>query len=142
LLIAAVFSAVFLEDILDTAKQEMFKIMKENEGKFAEVDDPEHVADVLGMSAVIIQVPSSTSVDFGEQCVFFCCCSTQDLTARRNKNYDFSWDRMLQAEGETGNVSNSKITTFGPNFLSKVRTCNTLTRECAQFCGKLVIIAH
>jgi arginyl-tRNA synthetase len=54
--------------------------MKKNEEKFKEVEDPEAAADIIGMSAVIVQ----------------------DLSAKRRKNYDFDWDRMTAFEGETG----------------------------------------
>jgi len=73
-------NVVFLDDILNEAKEAMLQQMQENPGKFAEITDPERVADIIGMSAVVIQ----------------------DLTAKRIKNYDFNMDRMTQSEGETG----------------------------------------
>jgi arginyl-tRNA synthetase len=73
-------TAVFLEDILAEAKDVMLEVMKKNEDKFKEVPDPETAADIVGMSAVIVQ----------------------DLSAKRRKNYDFNWDRMTAFEGETG----------------------------------------
>ncbi len=73
-------TAVFLDDILAEAKDVMFEIMKKNEEKFKEVEDPEAAADIIGMSAVIVQ----------------------DLSAKRRKNYDFDWGRMTAFEGETG----------------------------------------
>lgn len=73
-------TAVFLNEILAEAKDVMFEVMKKNAEKFKEVEDPEAAADVIGMSAVIVQ----------------------DLSAKRRKNYDFDWDRMTAFEGETG----------------------------------------
>ncbi|KAI9320066.1 arginyl-tRNA synthetase [Dichotomocladium elegans] len=85
---------IFLNDILDTAQDQMKQNMLEsgkNDELMAEgvVRDGKHlggqdaidaVADQLGASAVIIQ----------------------DLAARRVLNYDFSYDRMTAARGHTG----------------------------------------
>jgi len=73
-------TAVLLSEILDEAKQVMLEVMQKNEEKSKEVLDQEHAADVVGMSAVIVQ----------------------DLSAKRRKNYDFNWERMTAFEGETG----------------------------------------
>jgi arginyl-tRNA synthetase len=73
-------TAVFLEDILDTARDTNLEIMRKNEGKFAEVLNPEETADIIGISATFIQ----------------------DLIAKRIKDYDFNYDRMLQSHGDTG----------------------------------------
>ncbi|KAM9971703.1 hypothetical protein ACTFIW_011686 [Dictyostelium discoideum] len=73
-------TVVFLEDILNKTQKKMLKIMKQNEQKFAEIEDPEKVADIVGLSAVVIQ----------------------DFNAKRNKDYDFNWDRMLKSDGDTG----------------------------------------
>lgn len=45
----------FLNDILEAAAETMMEQMKRNEAKFALIEDPDHCADVLGMSAVKIQ---------------------------------------------------------------------------------------
>ena len=74
----------------------MLEVMQKNEKKFAEIENPgtfltflvlrlifsyaEEVADIIGLSAVIIQ----------------------DLSARRIKDYDFNWARMTSFEGDTG----------------------------------------
>jgi arginyl-tRNA synthetase len=73
-------NVVFLEQILDEAASENLKIMKANEEKFAQLEDPERAADIVGMSAVIVQ----------------------DLKAKRHKDYTFDWNRMLQSIGDTG----------------------------------------
>lgn len=73
-------TVVFLEDILEEAKETMHEVMRKNEKKYAEVEEPEKVADEIGISAVKIQ----------------------DNSARRIKNYDFNMDRMCSFEGDTG----------------------------------------
>jgi arginyl-tRNA synthetase len=73
-------TVVFLEDILEEAKETMHEVMRKNETKYAEIDEPERVADEIGISAVKIQ----------------------DNSARRIKNYDFNMDRMCTFEGDTG----------------------------------------
>ncbi len=56
------------------------EVMKKNEKKYAEIEDPESTADIIGISAVLIQ----------------------DLSARRIKDYAFEWSRMTSFEGDTG----------------------------------------
>ncbi|KAG0023712.1 Arginyl-tRNA synthetase [Podila clonocystis] len=87
-------NAVFLEDILDTARGTMLDKMKENESKFEAVKESvqgttssegsknaaEIVADKLGISAVVIQ----------------------DFQAKSSKGYEFSWKRMTESTGNTG----------------------------------------
>lgn len=73
-------SVVFLSQILDQVKDEMHEVMKKNEAKYAQIEDPEHVSDTVGMSSIIIQ----------------------DMGARRVKDYAFDWSRMLSFEGDTG----------------------------------------
>lgn len=73
-------TAVFLEEILDEAKKTMHEVMQKNEKKYSQIDNPDYVADVIGMSAVRIQ----------------------DMAARRVKNYDFEIARMCSFEGDTG----------------------------------------
>lgn len=78
-------TVVFLQDILDTAKECMLENMKNgNQVKFNDLVDNQvdiqQVADNLGSSAVIVQ----------------------DMVAKRAKNYEFSWDRMTSAKGYTG----------------------------------------
>ncbi len=48
-------TAVFLSDILEEAQDRMLKIMSKNEDKLKEIQNPEHTADVVGVSAVVIQ---------------------------------------------------------------------------------------
>lgn len=73
-------NVVFLDDILEETKEKMHEVMKKNEHKYAQIEDPEKVADLIGISAVMIQ----------------------DMQAKRINNYEFKWDRMLSFEGDTG----------------------------------------
>ncbi|KAG0056632.1 Arginyl-tRNA synthetase [Gryganskiella cystojenkinii] len=92
-------TAIFLEDILDTAQTTMLDRMKENESRYEAVKESirlqnlseesaltssdagvEQVADKLGISAVVIQ----------------------DFQAKSSKGYDFSWKRMTESTGNTG----------------------------------------
>lgn len=61
---------VFLTDILDEAKTVMLEQMKAStRSKFEEIENPEEVADAVGLSAVIVQ----------------------DLSAKRVRDYAFEW---------------------------------------------------
>lgn len=73
-------TVVFLDDILNQTKDAMHDVMKKNEAKYAQVENPEEIADKVGMSAVMIQ----------------------DMQSKRINNYTFNWDRMLSFEGDTG----------------------------------------
>ena len=48
--------------------------------KVTDDDDIHRIADKIAVSAIIVQ----------------------DLRHRRNKNYKFEWDKMLQFKGDTG----------------------------------------
>jgi arginyl-tRNA synthetase len=72
-------TVVFLQDILDTAKEKILDYMKQNEGK-SQIKDIDKIADHLGMSAILIQ----------------------DMKSKRGKDYEFSWERMTDARGDTG----------------------------------------
>jgi arginyl-tRNA synthetase len=72
---------VFLEDILNEAQHIMLQKMQEDvKGKLKEIENPEAVADRIGVSAVVVQ----------------------DLGAKRIKNYSFDWKRITTFEGHTG----------------------------------------
>ena len=64
----------------DHVQEEMHNVMKKNEAKYAQIQDPVFASDLVGMSSILIQ----------------------DMTARRCKDYDFDWNRMLSFEGDTG----------------------------------------
>lgn len=72
--------AVFLDDILDDAKEVMMGVMQANPEKYALIENPDETADILAVSAVVVQ----------------------DMSARRVKDYDFKLERMTQFEGDTG----------------------------------------
>ncbi|KAJ1986420.1 arginyl-tRNA synthetase, partial [Coemansia umbellata] len=55
-------------------------VMRENDKKYEKVEDSEHTFDVLGISAMVVQ----------------------DMSARRIKDYDFDWTRILSLEGDIG----------------------------------------
>lgn len=48
-------TVVFLDDILQEAKERMHDVMKKNEDKYAQVDDPEFISDTVGRTGVMIQ---------------------------------------------------------------------------------------
>lgn len=83
-------TVVFLQDILDNAKEAMLSTTSlNNQIRFDELaqlgisntkEAIDYVADQLGSSAVIIQ----------------------DMAAKRIKDYEFSWDRMVASKGNTG----------------------------------------
>ncbi|KAJ2991097.1 hypothetical protein HDV02_003991, partial [Globomyces sp. JEL0801] len=73
-------TVVFLQDILDNVQEEMHTVMKKNEKKYAQIEDPDKVSDIVGISSIMIQ----------------------DMAARRIKDYAFDWSRMLSFEGDTG----------------------------------------
>lgn len=49
-------TSVFLESILDEAKDTMHEQMQKTADKYSQIEDPLYTSDVLGMSAVKIQV--------------------------------------------------------------------------------------
>ncbi|KAI1181220.1 arginyl-tRNA synthetase [Nemania sp. FL0916] len=70
----------FLDDILRDVGEKMHDVMRGNEAKYKQVEDPEKTADVLGISAVLVQ----------------------DMSSKRINGYTFDMDRMTSFEGDTG----------------------------------------
>ncbi|XP_047430157.1 probable arginine--tRNA ligase, mitochondrial [Mugil cephalus] len=70
---------VFLEDVLDEARTRMLHNMSQS-NTTKEMDDPEDTAEKVGISALIVQ----------------------DFKGPLQSDYKFDWDRMLQAQGDTG----------------------------------------
>ncbi|XP_039981951.1 probable arginine--tRNA ligase, mitochondrial [Xiphias gladius] len=70
---------VFLEDVLDEARARMLDNMSQSKTT-KEMDDPEGTAEKVGISALIVQ----------------------DFKGPLHTDYKFDWDRMLQAQGDTG----------------------------------------
>ena len=73
-------TAVFLDHILEETKDKMHEVMRKNEAKYAQVENKDLTADIVGMTAVKIQ----------------------DMAGKRINNYQFDWNRMLSFEGDTG----------------------------------------
>ncbi|KGO77542.1 Aminoacyl-tRNA synthetase, class 1a, anticodon-binding [Penicillium italicum] len=70
----------FLDDILHDVGDKMHEVMKKNEVKYAQVEDPVKTADILGITSVMVQ----------------------DMTGKRINGYDFNLDAMTSFEGDTG----------------------------------------
>lgn len=73
-------TAKFLDDILAEVGEKMHEVMKSNENKYAQIENPLQTADTLGISAVMVQ----------------------DMKGKRINNYTFDMDRMCSFEGDTG----------------------------------------
>ena len=73
-------TAKFLDDILRDVGDKMHEVMRSNQAKYEQVEDPERTADLLGISAVMVQ----------------------DMKGKRINNYNFDMDRMTSFEGDTG----------------------------------------
>ncbi|ERS98653.1 arginine-tRNA ligase [Sporothrix schenckii ATCC 58251] len=70
----------FLDDILRDVADKMHEVMRANDAKYQQVEDPAATADILGISAVMVQ----------------------DMTGKRINNYTFDMDKMTSFEGDTG----------------------------------------
>ncbi|KAF7553956.1 hypothetical protein G7046_g6950 [Stylonectria norvegica] len=70
----------FLDDILRDVAEKMHEVMKTNEVKYSQVENPEAVADILGISSVMVQ----------------------DMSGKRINNYTFNMEAMTSFEGDTG----------------------------------------
>lgn len=55
---------VFLDSILDEVGEAMHEVMKKNEDKYKQVENPEEVADTVGKSAIMIQDMTGKRYDF------------------------------------------------------------------------------
>ncbi|KAF1931813.1 arginyl-tRNA synthetase [Didymella exigua CBS 183.55] len=73
-------TAKFLDDILRDVGEKMHEVMRGNQAKYEQVEDPEKTSDTLGISAVMVQ----------------------DMKGKRINNYNFDMDRMCSFEGDTG----------------------------------------
>ncbi|KAF7595358.1 Arginyl-tRNA synthetase [Aspergillus hancockii] len=70
----------FLDDILKDVRDKMHEVMKKNEDKYRQVENPEETADILGITAVMVQ----------------------DMSGKRINGYDFNLEAMTSFEGDTG----------------------------------------
>ncbi|KAJ5123709.1 hypothetical protein N7448_009806 [Penicillium atrosanguineum] len=70
----------FLDDILNDVGDKMHEVMKKNQTKYEQVENPVATADTLGITAVMVQ----------------------DYTGKRINGYDFNLEAMTSFEGDTG----------------------------------------
>jgi arginyl-tRNA synthetase len=70
----------FLDDVLDDLSAFMHEVMRDHPSKYSQIEDPERAAEVLGVSALMVQ----------------------DMSAKRSISYTFNMDRMTSLEGDTG----------------------------------------
>lgn len=70
----------FLDDVIQHVKDVMLEVMRKNEKKYEQLVDPEATADILAITAIMVQ----------------------DLTGRVRNGYEFNFDRMTSFEGDTG----------------------------------------
>ena len=73
-------TAKFLDDILRDVGEKMHDVMKKNQAKYEQVENPDAIADILGITAVMVQ----------------------DMTGKRINGYEFDLERMTAFEGDTG----------------------------------------
>lgn len=73
-------TAVFLEDILDIAQEQILQYMEKEKSHVKDKQEMTTTSDQLGISAILVQ----------------------DMKSKRNKDYSFSWERMTDAKGDTG----------------------------------------
>ncbi|KAK8185212.1 arginyl-tRNA synthetase [Phyllosticta capitalensis] len=73
-------TAKALDEVLNIVGEKMHEVMKTNQAKYEQVENPEKTADILGIAAVMVQ----------------------DMKGKRINNYDFNLERMTSFEGDTG----------------------------------------
>ncbi|KAG9283958.1 hypothetical protein G9A89_005465 [Geosiphon pyriformis] len=114
-------TAVFLQDLLDTAQQQMLDIMKENQDKYKEIlegiNPQKNLAHLEGSFSNQIkknnEAGQKEDIDilssYGEavaekvaDIVGISAVVVQDFQRDRIKDYDFSWERMTGSRGDTG----------------------------------------
>ena len=70
----------FLDDVIQHVKDTMLDTMRKNEKKYQQLEEPEKVADILAITAIMVQ----------------------DLTGKVRNGYEFDFERMTSFEGDTG----------------------------------------
>lgn len=70
----------FLDDVIASVREVMWDVMRKNEKKYEQLENPEAVADILAITAIMVQ----------------------DLTGKVRNGYDFNLDQMTAFEGDTG----------------------------------------
>ncbi|OQO06147.1 hypothetical protein B0A48_08735 [Cryoendolithus antarcticus] len=73
-------TVISLADSLDDVHNYMHEVMKKNADKYAQIEDPEATADLLGISAIMVQ----------------------DFSGKMVNGYNFDMERMTSFEGDTG----------------------------------------
>lgn len=92
-------TVVFLDDILADARDKMHEVMKKNEDKYNQVEEPETVADIVGRTGVIIQDMSGKRLT---PITYHTSFSSLTRISCRINNYNFDQERMTSFEGDTG----------------------------------------
>lgn len=70
----------FLDDIITDVGNFMHDVMRKSEDKYKQIEDPVQTAEILGISAIMVQ----------------------DMSGKKINDYDFSLERMTSFEGDTG----------------------------------------
>jgi len=70
----------FLDDVIQSVKDVMLDVMRGNPAKYDALEDPDAVADVLAITAIMVQ----------------------DLTGKVRNGYEFNINQMTAFEGDTG----------------------------------------
>lgn len=70
----------FLDDIITDVGEFMHDVMKRNEEKYKQIENPAQTAELLGISAIMVQ----------------------DMLGKKINDYEFSLERMTSSEGDTG----------------------------------------
>ncbi|KAI9327123.1 hypothetical protein DFJ73DRAFT_791088 [Zopfochytrium polystomum] len=73
-------TVVFLEDLLNESQASMLEVMMRNPARFQQLQNPNEVAGLVGLTAIMIE----------------------DMRSRRVKDYELDEDRMRAFEGDTG----------------------------------------
>ncbi|XP_031655973.1 putative arginine--tRNA ligase, mitochondrial isoform X2 [Oncorhynchus kisutch] len=104
---------VFLEDVLDEARARMLRNMSQSKTT-KEMVYPEDTAEKVGISALIVQVnkfdPTLKNMTYQPNILFFKLTyllyetknKQRDFKGPLGSDYKFDWDRILQAQGDTG----------------------------------------
>ncbi|KAK5946027.1 arginyl-tRNA synthetase [Knufia obscura] len=70
----------FLDDVIQHVKDTMMEVMRKNDKKYQQLTEPEKIADILAITAIMVQ----------------------DLTGKVRNGYEFDFERMTSFEGDTG----------------------------------------
>ncbi|KAJ3497625.1 hypothetical protein NLG97_g1758 [Lecanicillium saksenae] len=70
----------FLDELITEVAEYMHNVMRKNNDKYEQIENPEQVAEHLGISAILVQ----------------------DMSGKKIHDYDFDLERMTSFEGDTG----------------------------------------